>query len=432
MIRGLGRQIVAFALLLAAASVFAPGSASAASGIEIANTGATSDFPNGMTFTLSATAPAPIETIQLLYRLASDATLSLQSPSFQPATEVTTSVTTDFRINYVPAGIDVTYHWRIIDQRGATLESEPVVVKWSDSRFDWTEFKSSDVSVFTYTGNDAFANRILNSAQSAVDTLEPRYGIAAIDPVRLWVYNSSDDFRATQQPNSQEFVAATTYPQFHVILAVLPEGGLREVDRVVPHEISHQVLAQAVANPFATPPLWLDEGLALSAQLRGTEDMQAQVQTAADEGRLDTVRSLNSEFPLERAGFVFGYAESYSIVQFILDRWGWDGMTKLLDGYRDQLSHDAAAQRALGVDLDGLDRLWKESLGYRGDTPGATTTSHNADTPWTELWGNVLAIVLMGAVTTSLAVGFIRRRRQHAASDSHFLASVPGFHRLRW
>ena len=52
-------------------------------------------------------------------------------------------------------------------------------------------------------------------------------------------------------------------PALHVIMAVLPPGNYDEVGRVVPHEISHQVLHQATDNPFSRPPQWLNEGLAV-------------------------------------------------------------------------------------------------------------------------------------------------------------------------
>ena len=70
-----------------------------------------------------------------------------------------------------------------------------------------------------------------------------------------------------------------------------PEGGTREVGRVIPHEVSHQLLYQATKNPFNSPPTWLDEGLAVSNQESGNEDSPALLKDATEKGHLFSIRS---------------------------------------------------------------------------------------------------------------------------------------------
>jgi hypothetical protein len=98
-------------------------------------------------------------------------------------------------------------------------------------------------------------------------------------------------------------------------------------------------------------------------QNNGDENAQEIVRAAAAEGRLLPIRSLNSSFPYDPNEVDLAYAESLSIVSFIIDHFGADKMGALIGAYREGLSHDDAARSALGVDLDELDRLWKESLG---------------------------------------------------------------------
>ena len=390
----------------------------AAGEVAVNNNEATTDFPDGVNFTLDVEGARKITRIELLYQAADLETLNLEVPEFQPRKHVTLSHHLDFRVNFEPSGIDITYRWRLTDDKGNTTETEPKTLLWSDNRFDWRSQSSHDVTVYGYRNNDAFDKLILDSAQSTVDRLKVEYGVESVTPIRIWVYNSKKDFSAAQQGNSSEWIAGTAYPQLHVILAILPEGNKGEVGRVIPHEISHQLLYQATMNPFNGPPTWLDEGLAVLVQDGGNEGFPAQVEDAAEKGRLFSVRALNSSFPYDPADAALAYAESLSIVRFIIDHFGGDKLAAVIAAYRDGVSHDEALMKGLSVDIDGLDRLWKESLDYPGDQPrGTGTTGH--DSRWTDFFGTGLASGVLVILIALLAVGLFgltagRRTRRPA------------------
>ena len=390
----------------------------AAGEIVVNNDEATSDFPDGVNFTLDVEGARKITRIELLYQAADLETLNLEVPKFKRSKHVTLSHHLDFRVNFEPSGIDITYRWRLTDDKGNTTETEPKTLLWSDNRFDWRSQSSRDVTVYGYRNNDAFNKLILDSAQSTVDRLKVAYGVESVTPIRVWFYNSKKDFAAAQQGNSSEWIAGTAYPQLHVILAILPEGNKGEVGRVIPHEISHQLLYQATRNPFNGPPTWLDEGLAVLAQDSGNEGFPAQVEDEAKKGRLFSVRALNSNFPYDPADAALAYAESLSIVRFIIDHFGEDKLAAVIAAYREGVSHDEALMKGLGVDIDGLDRLWKESLDYPGDQPrGTGTTGHGSS--WTDFVGTGLASGVLVILIALLVVGLFglttgRRTRRPA------------------
>jgi hypothetical protein len=390
----------------------------AAEQIAIKTDKASSDFPDGIDFSLDARSDHEIQRIELLYQAADIETLNLEVPDFKPGKHVSLKHTLDFHTNFEPSGIDITYHWRITDDAGNVTESEPKVVQWFDNRFDWQSTASSDVTLYTYYQNPAFAKIILDTAQRTVDRLKVMYGLDTVTPFRIWAYNKQKDFLVTQQANGSDAVAATTYPQFHVIASLLPEGGIREVGRVIPHEVSHQLLYQATKNPFNAPPTWLDEGLAVSNQESGNEDSPALVKDAAEKGQLFSIRSLKSDFPLDYSDMVLAYAESYSIVQFIITTYGEDKLAAVIAAYRDGVSHDEALRRGLGVDTDQLDQLWKANLDYPGDKPRATGTT-SQPSHWTDFFGTGLAsgalVVFVALIAVALfRLASARRFRRHA------------------
>lgn len=402
------RFLLILAIFGASLAWVAPSHAAAAA-IAIDGIDATANFPAGITFDLSATAKRPIVKADLLYAKAEVETMNLVSADVDPGNSVDLSLPVDFRANYVPPGIDITYYWQLTDDAGNVVETEPKVVTWEDSRFDWQQVSTDQVTVSYYSGDDAFANQVLQSAQSTIDRLQTTFDVAHTRPIRIWAYNSKTDFQGSQAPNSQEWIAGTAYPELQVVLAVLPDGDTREVGRVVPHEISHQVLYQATRNPFNVPPTWLDEGLAVSNQDNGNESFQAMVETAAQNGKLFSIRSLTSEFPYDPADASLAYAESYSMVQFILQRWGNDGMAAIIANYRAVNSTDDVLRKALGVDVDGLDQLWKESLGYQGDRGVVGRATASPGSSWLDdLLTNAVSLLLVLAVALSGAVMAVR------------------------
>ncbi|MEA2512492.1 MAG: hypothetical protein QOJ59_1979 [Thermomicrobiales bacterium] len=368
---------------------------------------ANSDFPNGVTFKLDAEGQRKISRIELLYRTADSETLNLEVPDFKPAKNIDLTHPLDLRINFEPAGIDITYHWRLIDDRGNALETEPKTLLWFDNRFDWQSVSSADVTVYAYNQNTAFSNIILESAQRTVDRLKVEYDVDPVKPIRIWVYNSGRDYAKTQPINGIEWSGGSAPIGLDLIHAVVGEGNKREVARIIPHEVSHQMLYQATENPFNNPPLWFDEGLAVLNQEVGKDDFAAVVRDAAAKGRLFSVRALSSNFPYDAADAHLAYAESHEIIRFIIAQFGEDKLRAIILAFREGVSHDDALRMGIGIDTDELDRRWKASLNYPGDQPRATGTTRDSS-DWSDFVGIGLASGTLVLVIALLVVGLFR------------------------
>lgn len=411
-------RLLSLLVVFLAAVALAPAGDAQAASIQIDAVSAETSFPEGVTFTVKASARVPIVRAELLYTKAELETMHLDDAPITPSTTLDLSLPVDFRANYVPPGIDITYRWRLTDREGNVVETDPQTMVWMDSRFAWQEYSTDQVSVFSYNDDEAFSRAVLDSAQSTIDRLQSDFMVERSRGIRIWVYDSKSDFRGSQAPNSQEWIAGTAYPELQVVLAVLPRGNESEIGRIIPHEISHQVLYQATRNPFNVPPTWFDEGLAVNAQASGNEDFQTLVERAAEEGRLFSVRSLTSEFPFDPADATLAYAESYSIVRFIIERWGNEGIAAVIDAYKLGLSHDEALLTALGVDMAELDRLWKEGLGYLGDRgiAGGVQLPGEGDAGPSALIGEATSLILVIAALIS-GVTMLRRYRRLRRSD---------------
>jgi hypothetical protein len=80
-------------------------------------------------------------------------------------------------------------------------------------------------------------------------------------------------------------------------------------------------------------------------------------------GRLDSVQSLSSSFPADTAGATLAYAESYSLVEYLLEnKGGREKMLELLGATKAGSGYEEALQEVYGLSISQLDLQWKQWL----------------------------------------------------------------------
>ena len=368
----------AFALLILALSavvVAAPRSTRAAN-VSFVDMSATSIFQRSMTFNLTVEAISPIVEVALFWQPAGDRVLQAAYPSVEPNRRIVVSHDVDTNADYLPPGLDIIYHWRVTEQDGDVTESQPQTLFYMDDGLDWNHVTDGLVTVYWHRGDQSFAHDIVETATRGIDRLSEKFGVVASEPIRLVIYGDSRSFSRALPPNSAEWIGGQAHPEWNLIVAEIDPGNAAaaEVRRMVPHEISHLILHQATANPFNTPPNWLDEGLAVYNQETPDPQFRGVLDRAITEGRLIPVRALNSSFPSDPDQAILSYAQSGSIVAFIADDLGEEKLAALVAVFRDEVSYAEAVDRSLGMTIDELDSAWKASLDYQGDAPPETST----------------------------------------------------------
>ncbi len=139
----------------------------------------------------------------------------------------------------------------------------------------------------------------------------------------------------------------------------------------VPHELTHWVIGQITHNNYgAGLPRWLDEGLAVYSEGPITAENQALLNYAIKNNQLISIRSLSSPFSAVDLQAYISYAESVYIVTFMIQKYGTAKMLQLLEAFHQGATYDNALKQVYGFDQDGLDTLWRQSIGVK--TTGVT------------------------------------------------------------
>jgi hypothetical protein len=392
---------------------------------------AVADFPTGITFTLDAETTAPITNLELMYRPPGIDTFSVELPPFDAGTtKLAIEHPIDLRDGHLPPGIDVNYRWRITEENGDVVETPEQTVLWADDRYDWTPLTGQHVTVYSYENDPTFQKEILDTAERTITRLADSYGVTPDQPIRIWAYASKDDLYGALAPNSDPWIGGANYPSVHVIVAILPAGSDNSVSMYVPHEMSHQVLYQATKNPFNAPPQWLDEGLAVYTQETGRDRFYTHALELAASGKVPPLRTLNGDFPYDANGALAGYSYSLSVVMYILDTWGNEGLSKLIAAFPAGVTFDQAVQQGLGISFDELDRRWRDDLVADAQRLGVagSTRFGDSDPGAPSIWSPlgralalasgtlILGLVVLIAVVAGV-VSLLRARRRRAPEE---------------
>jgi hypothetical protein len=89
------------------------------------------------------------------------------------------------------------------------------------------------------------------------------------------------------------------------------------------------------------------------------------------------VQTLSSDFPADPDGARLSYAESYSLISFLIQHYGEQKMLSLLSTFKQGSTYDNALETVYGFDTSGLNSLWRESLGLSPQEPTPTPTQTN-------------------------------------------------------
>ncbi len=331
-------------------------------------------FPSSLVFKVKVQSQTDITKIRLQYeveRMNYAPVISEAWPDFIPSPKVEARWSWDMRKAALPMGATIHYWWIIENQKGVNLITDKYTLQFQDTRYSWQNLTEGQISLFWYRGNQSFASELLAACSQALDRLYADTGARLERPVRIYIYASPQDLRAAMI-FPREWTGGVAFPEFGIIAIGVPVNQLNWGKKAIAHELGHMVIHQVTFSPFgASLPVWLNEGLAMHAEGERDVSLDLLLRKAAAEGRLFSVRSLSSPFSARPEDAYLSYAQSQSLVEFLIQSYGKDKMLELLHLLKEGSSVDEALFSVYGFDQSVLDRLWKAYIMSKtGAAPG--------------------------------------------------------------
>lgn len=354
--------IVAVILVIATSLLagLAPGAAAAA-GLSITSITVVADFPSELSFTLKATDSINITDVRLHYRVERDSFVNIvteEEPAITPSTSVTAAYNWDMRQSGgLPTGTVVDYWWSVTDGTGQMVTTQPQKVSFNDTRFTWHSLNGNNMTIYWYNGDTSFVQTLMDTAQTGLANLEKNTGASLSRPVSIYVYNNAADMQGAMI-FAQEWTGGSTYPPYSTIVIGINSSNLAWGEGALVHELTHMVNYQMTNNPYSGLPTWLDEGLAMYSEGPLDSTFEVSLVAALKLNELFTVRSMASPFSTDANLSYQEYAESYSLVDFLISTYGEPKLLAFLEAFHQGNTYDGALMAVYSFDMDGLYKLW--------------------------------------------------------------------------
>jgi len=345
--------------------VLSPAQLQAQGELVIIESSASAQFPTSIGFSLAAESSDDIIDIRLHYTVEREAFAEVTSEvyiEFDPGTSVDVSWSLDLRrVGGLPLGTVVDYWWTVADAGGNQVATAPAQIRLDDNHYDWHSITEGDITIYWYEGDESFAQELMTTAQAALERLAEDTGAHLKEAVGLYIYASTQDLQGSMI-FPQEWTGGVAFTRYGAIAIGVAPDNLEWGKRAVIHELTHLVTHQMTFNPYGGLPTWLNEGLSMHAEGELEVIYQVYLIQAVAQGSLISVRSLASPFSAFPEQSYLSYAQSYSIVEFLIDEYGQESMLELLNTFQQGSSYDGALLRVYGFDMDGLNARWRDSL----------------------------------------------------------------------
>jgi len=356
------------------------------------------NFPSQAEFTLEAESYVDIVDVRLYYEVDKMNYAEVVSEGwadFTPASRIEANWVWDMRNSSLPPGAEVTYWWMIEDADGNRFETSPEITHFDDDRYLWQSLTStapqgSELTLFWYEGGDSFARELMDVCEEGLARLTQDIGTYPERPIKIYIYASTSDLKGAMI-FPQEWTGGVAFTAFSTIAIGIPPSELDWGKRALVHELTHLVVHQATFSPYGQLPIWLDEGLAMYNEGELDPVFRSYLQEAILEGELISVRSLCSPFSAETEKARLSYAQSYSLVEYLLDNYGQDRMLELLTILKQGSTYDEALTEVYGFDIDGLDARWRATL-------------TDSVVPASRAWLHPALVAVLAALATALAL----------------------------
>jgi len=323
------------------------------------------DFPNTVTFNATISANANITSVTLEYgtdQLTCGDVIAKAFPQFTPGKSVNVQWIWDMRQSgSLPPGATIWWRWRYTDETGKETVSDKKTATWLDSEHNWKTLTKDKLNLHWYSGDQAFAQDLLNAAQGGLDFNRTKSGLIATSPIDIYIFANTNDMKDAilYEPS---WTGGQAFPDHDIVIIGISQADLAWGRDAIVHELTHVLVGHLTFSCLGGVPTWLNEGLAVFSEGPLDSASQSQLDDAIRSNTLLSVRSLSAGFSEVSSKANLSYSQSDSIVKFLVDTYGEGKMTTLLTSLRDGMTIDDALTQTYGFNVDGLEDEWRKAI----------------------------------------------------------------------
>lgn len=269
----------------------------------------------------------------------------------------------------------MTRHWALTDM---ILSICVMLICWTPSSIYGEEQRQEKGKHFVvlYSGEEqkSWAREILRAAEQYYTKIASKIDYARYNNFWTW----GDRVQIIVYPDQDSFIKESGMPAWSKAGAYREKDALaqRKIitykqeehfnDGILPHEISHLMLRDFIGDESKIP-VWFDEGVAQIQEKERKIQANYLMRNLIAAGQyipLDQLFSFDIRREKDPTKVAFFYAESVTIVLFLMDRYGSDSFGRLCHAMQDGSSFEEALTAAYPLRISSISDLGKKWLRY--------------------------------------------------------------------
>lgn len=228
----------------------------------------------------------------------------------------------------------------------------------------WQTKKSQHFIIYYQGARDNFVDDLMSAAENYYNGIVDELGFRRMDfwswenRAKIYLYNDSADYlkdtHSTSWSGAQVSIKKRTINTFI--------GQQNFLDSILPHEMTHMIFREYIGLKKVLP-LWIDEGVACSQEKNSLRQRMSASKNLIDQ---DTYLEFSRLFDVYSATLIVPdifYAQSASVVVFLLNKYGKDSFLDFSRKLRDGIQWEKALLDTYHfASVEEMQTAWKDFM----------------------------------------------------------------------
>lgn len=234
---------------------------------------------------------------------------------------------------------------------------------WAQSQLppgEWQEYRDGTLIVYAEAQDEEYAEQLTAMYDARLDSIARQLGLRKPRFVRVFIAPNDARFRYFTR-GMPEWVGGAVFPSSRTVVLLSPRH-LREHGQFTVTAVHEGVHLLTELDGESHLPRWLSEGLAMYFSGETMYKRKYPLARAVVTRRTYTLEQIEDVMRLGPEQARVAYLQSMHMVNYLVDNWGWDGIKRIVHGYRNGEDSDSLFIALTGHDLYDVEVAWHRSL----------------------------------------------------------------------
>jgi len=231
----------------------------------------------------------------------------------------------------------------------------------------WQILKSTHFLVYYKDASENSLDQLTQKAEECYNSITEDLGFSRFNfwtwdnRAKIYLFNNQEEYK--KETNAADWSAGEAAVGSKTIMTFVTAPGF--LDNILPHELAHIIFNEMVGFNNPAVPLWLNEGVA-SYQEKDISLVKADLSGKLKQGKfinLDELSRTEVSGSKDRAKVELFYAESYSLVKYLISEFGKDRFVFFCQNLRDDKNLATALSKTYSfTGMEDFESGWKEYI----------------------------------------------------------------------